>query len=139
MRVRLQLSSLRETKPMEWVSRFVWGGVVTVLAGLVAKHWGPVIGGLFLAFPGIFPPSSSLVEKHKVEREAREGKQGVRSARAEASVEAAGASAGALGLAAFAAVLWRRLPQHGAAGSLLVAFAAWAMVSWAVWMMRDRL
>jgi hypothetical protein len=40
------------------------GGVVTVVAGLLAKHYGPVFGGLFLAFPAIFPASATLVDKH---------------------------------------------------------------------------
>jgi len=47
------------------MSRFVFGGMVTALAGLVADHYGPILGGLFLAFPGIFPAGVSLVEKHK--------------------------------------------------------------------------
>ena len=55
MRLQLRFDSLKQTKPTEYVSRFVFGGLVTVLAGLVADHFGPVIGGLFLAFPGIFP------------------------------------------------------------------------------------
>ena len=56
MRVKLKFDSLKETKPTEYVSRFVFGGVVTVLAGFVADHYGPVLGALFLAFPGIFRP-----------------------------------------------------------------------------------
>jgi hypothetical protein len=87
MRVKLKFDSLKETKQTEYVSRFVFGGVVTVLAGFVADHYGPVLGGLFLAFPGIFPAGVSLVEKHKTLREKAEGKHGVRSARGQASVE----------------------------------------------------
>jgi hypothetical protein len=58
--------------------------VVTVLAGFVADHYGPVLGGLFLAFPGIFPASVSLVENHKMLREKAEGKVGIWSARGQA-------------------------------------------------------
>jgi hypothetical protein len=36
------------------------GGLVTVITGIVAKNWGPVIGGLFLAFPAIFPASATI-------------------------------------------------------------------------------
>ena len=139
MRERLQFESLKQTRPMEWVKRFAFGGTVTVLASLIDRKWGPVIGGLFLAFPGIYPASVGLVEKHKIEREAEEGKRGVRLARGEASVESAGASCGALGLAAFGAVLWWRLPHHGAVGALLLAFAAWVVVSWAAWLARERM
>jgi hypothetical protein len=74
MRIRLRVDSLKETEPMEYVFRFAFGGVVTVLAGFVADHYGPVLGGLFLAFPGIFPAGVSLVEKHKTLRERAEGK-----------------------------------------------------------------
>jgi hypothetical protein len=65
MRVKLKFDSLKQTKPTEYMSRFVFGGAVTVLAGFVADHYGPALGGLFLAFPGIFPAGVSLVEKHK--------------------------------------------------------------------------
>jgi hypothetical protein len=91
------------------------------------------------AFPGILPAGVSLVEKHKTLRESEDGKMGVRSARAEAAVEATGASAGAVGLAAFAVVLWRGLPGHGLAAVLTVAFAAWALVGWLVWWLRERM
>lgn len=139
MRVRLYFQSLKATTPAEYATRFLYGGTVTLLASLVDRKWGPVVGGLFLAFPGIFPPSASLVEKHKIQREAAQGKRGILSARGEASVEATGASMGALGLAAFAGVLWWRLPQHGAAGSLALALLAWLVVSGLCWRVRERL
>ena len=139
MRLRLRFDSLRETTPMEYARHFAAGGFVTVAASLIAQRYGPVIGGLFLAFPGIFPPSISLVAKHKREREAAQGFVGVRSAQAEASVEAAGASAGAAGLGAFGLVLWKGLPGHPLALVLLVAAAAWAMVSYAMWWLREKL
>lgn len=138
MLLRLQLTSLKQTKPHEYFWRFVFGGTVTVIASLVAHWFGPVIGGLFLAFPGIFPASISLVEKHKTLRESREGKQGTKSAAAEASVEATGASIGAIGLAAFALVLWREVPSHGLPIVLCCACAAWAIVGWLLWRVRER-
>ena len=46
----------------------VLGGVMTVVAGLIAARFGPVIGGLFLAFPAIFPATATLIEKHVLER-----------------------------------------------------------------------
>ena len=48
--VKVELSALKESKPHEYAVRFVFGGACTVLAGLIAKHFGPAIGGLFLAF-----------------------------------------------------------------------------------------
>jgi hypothetical protein len=139
MRTTLTFKSLKDTTPKEYISRFVFGGLVTVFAGMIADRYGPVIGGLFLAFPGIFPASISLVEKHKRLREEKEGKIGIRPAGGEASVEAAGASIGALGLVAFAISLWLRLPSHGLASTLLIASVAWALLSLTVWWVRERL
>jgi hypothetical protein len=139
MRLKLRFDSLKETKPREYISRFVFGGVVTVLAGFVADHYGPVLGGLFLAFPGIFPAGVSLVEKHKIMREKAEGKLGIRSARGQASVEATGASAGTLGLVGFAVVLWQGLPDHKFLLVLLTAGVAWIAVSGVFWWTRERM
>ena len=123
---------------MEYARRFVFGGVVTVVASLIADKWGPVIGGLFLAFPGIFPAGVCLVEKHKTQREAEQGKPGVLSARGQASVEAAGASIGAFGLVAFAVVLWKVTPTHPTATMLTLGALAWIAVSGLVWLLRDK-
>jgi hypothetical protein len=139
MRVKLKFDSLKQTKPTEYMSRFVFGGAVTVLAGFVADHYGPVLGGLFLAFPGIFPAGVSLVEEHKTLREKAEGKRGMRSARGQASVEAAGASVGTLGLMGFAVVLWQGLPGHNFLPMLLLAAGTWVAVSWLFWWTRERM
>ena len=139
MRIGISISKLREGKPSEYLSRFVFGGIVTVLATLIAKHYGPVIGGLFLAFPGIFAPGLSMTEKHAEERKAKLGEHGTLFGRAEASVEAAGASIGALGLAAFALILWKGLPTHSLALILPLAGAAWLCVSVLLWWLRKRI
>lgn len=138
MRSKLQTTSLRETTPMEYARRFLFGGLVTVIATLIADKWGPVIGGMFLAFPGIFPAAVSLVEKHKTERESEVGKMGVAAARAEASVEASGASAGTWGLAGFGLVIWKESVTHSLPMTLACAALAWVVVSWIVWMFRDK-
>ena len=70
MRVRLKLLGIKETKWHEYLVRFVVGGLITVTAGLIAEVYGPVIGGLFLAFPSIFPASITLVQSH-AEKEGR--------------------------------------------------------------------
>jgi hypothetical protein len=139
MRLKLRFDSLKETKPQEYISRFVFGGAVTVAAGLISEHYGPVVGGLFLAFPGIFPAGISLVEKHKRLREQNEGKIGVLAGRAEASVEAAGASIGAIGLIGFATVLWRGLPAHTLLPTMMAAFVMWAGLSMIFWWIRERM
>jgi hypothetical protein len=139
MRLDLRFDSLKQTTPTEYVSRFVFGGLVTVVAGLVADRFGPVIGGLFLAFPGIFPAGVSLVEKHKTLRENAEGKVGTWAARGQASVEATGASIGTLGLTGFAVVLWQGLPRLSFLPVLLIAAGTWTVVSWLCWWTRERM
>ena len=49
-----------------------FGGAVTLLAGLTADTFGPGFGGLFLAFPAIFP-AASLTEKHQRKTKRRAG------------------------------------------------------------------
>ena len=139
MLIGINVAKLREGKPNEYITRFLFGGIITVLATLIAKHYGPILGGLFLAFPGIFAPGLSMTEKHAVERKAKAGANGTLFARAEASVEAAGASAGALGLAAFALVLWKGLPTHNLNLMLPLASAAWLLVSVLLWWLRKRI
>jgi hypothetical protein len=139
MRIGIEIAKLHEGTPREYLSRFVIGGIITVLASLIAKRYGPIVGGLFLAFPGIFAPGLSMTETHAEEQKAKLGDRGTLFGRAEASVEAAGASAGALGLAAFAFILWRRLPTHNLRPTLLLAGAAWIAVSLPFWWLREKL
>ena len=106
MIVQLNPSALRETHWYKYLIRFALGGAVTVVAGLIAARFGPVVGGLFLAFPGIFPASATLIEKHVRRRKENAGLSGVRRGREAAALDAAGASLGSLGLAAFAVVIW---------------------------------
>jgi Protein of unknown function (DUF3147) len=51
--------------------RFLFGGICTVGAGLIARRYGPGIGGLFLAFPAIFPASATLIQTHEKEKKAQ--------------------------------------------------------------------
>jgi hypothetical protein len=139
MLIGINVAKLREGTPTEYLTRFLFGGALTVVATLIARHYGPVIGGLFLAFPGIFAPGLSMTETHAVERKANAGANGTLFARAEASVEAAGASAGALGLAAFAFILWKGLLTHSLLLTLPLAGAAWLFVSVLLWWLRKRI
>ena len=81
MIVQLNPSALRETHWYEYLIRFALGGAVTVVAGLIAARFGPVVGGLFLAFPAIFPASATLIEKHVRRRKEKAGFSGVRRGR----------------------------------------------------------
>ena len=65
MKVKINLSVLKEPKWYEYLIRFLIGGGITALTGIIAKKFGPAVGGLFLAFPAIFPASATLIEKHE--------------------------------------------------------------------------
>jgi hypothetical protein len=97
-----------------------------------------VIGGLFLAFPAIFPAGATLIEKHEVKKKREIGRDGRGRGRNAAALDALGASLGATGLAAFAVVLWRFLPGHSSWGTLMLAVAAWVVVSGVLWILRKR-
>ncbi|HEV2577529.1 MAG TPA: DUF3147 family protein [Acidobacteriaceae bacterium] len=136
--VDAKLSSLKETKPHEYLVRFAFGGAATVLAGLVAKHFGPGAGGLFLAFPAIFPATATLIESHEKKRMAKIGHDGSNRGRIAASIDAGGAALGCVGLAGFAVVLWILLPQHNPVLILIGALAIWMVVSIGLWELRRR-
>ena len=48
--------------------KVLYWGLITAVAGIIAKQFGPGIGGLFLAFPAIFPASATLIEKHEKQK-----------------------------------------------------------------------
>ena len=139
MHISMDFGKLAMTTRGDYLSRFVFGGLVTVAATLIANRFGPVVGGLFLAFPGILPPGLTLTEKHVVEKKARSGSSGTRFGRAEASVVAAGASSGSLGLIAFGFGLWKSMPVFPLLPSLLIAFGAWLIAGFASWWVRKRI
>src|SRR2546430_2509814 len=112
MSVTLDFSAARKTKWYEYAIRFVFGGTVTAAAGLIAKEFGPGIGGLFLAFPAIFPASATLIEKHEKKKKEEEGFEGATRGKEAASIDAAGAAMGSIGLLAFALVVWRFVSHH---------------------------
>jgi len=68
MIIRLSLGALKQMRWKELGLRFTLGGVLTAATGMIAMKFGPVIGGLFLAFPAILPASLTLVEKHEVQK-----------------------------------------------------------------------
>lgn len=138
MMIRLDFSALKAVKPSEYATRFIFGGLVTVFAGLVAKYCGPVIGGLFLALPAIFPATVTLIEKHEKKKKQRAGYEGTSRGRSAASVEAAGTSLGAIGLISFGLILWRLLPTHSAWLILPVAACCWLAVAGLLWVLRKR-
>jgi len=120
----------------DYALRFVFGGIVTALTGLIAKRYGPGVAGLFLAFPAIFPAGATLIEKHEKEKKRRIGFDGTSRGRAAAGIDAVGAAMGTLGLIAFAILNWRFLPSHSTPAILAIAGLAWLAISFLAWWIR---
>src|SRR5436189_5099941 len=131
-------SALRQTRWHEYLIRFALGGLATVLAGAMAKMFGPETGGLFLAFPAIFSASATLIEKHERERKHKSGLRGTRRGKEAAALDAAGAALGSFGLLAFGAAVWL-LAADFSLWALVVASAAWCAVSVFLWSIRRRM
>jgi Protein of unknown function (DUF3147) len=136
--VEFKLSDIKDTTPLELVMRFGFGGVCTAAAGLIAKRYGPAIGGLFLAFPAIFPASVTLIQAHEKKKKARIGSDGTHRGRISASIDSAGAALGCCGLFAFALTCWKGLPNHNAVVVITVSIAVWVVTSVALWEIRKR-
>jgi uncharacterized protein DUF3147 len=136
--VQVSTSGLKLTKWYEYAIRFGLGGLVTVVAGLIAKKFGACVGGLFLAFPAILAASTTLVEKHEREKKEEKGLQGLYRGRDAAGADAAGAAMGSFGLMTFAFMVWKLLPNHSAWVVIAGATLVWAVVAVGVWWLWKR-
>ena len=117
--IEISIAGLKKIHAWEPLVRFVFGGVVTVLTGVIAKTYGPVVAGLFLSFPAILPASLTLVAHHQ--------------GRAAASDDAKGATIASLGLGAFGIVIWILATRVAAPLALVAALGAWVGASLATW------
>lgn len=133
MRVSANISALGQTRWYEYLPRFLFGGAVTAFAGIIAKEYGPSAGGLFLAFPAIFPASATLIERHEQKKKQQAGDQGKRRGRKAAGVDAAGASMGALGLIVFGFLVWKLLAVLPVWAVLVTATTGWLFASISIW------
>jgi hypothetical protein len=119
VRPKLAPEKLAHVAWWEYAIRFAFGGVITVITGLLAKYVGPAFAGMFLAFPAILPASLTLVKQHD--------------GRKKAADDARGARVGAIGLFAFAVVVAVTATRWPAAAVLAAATAGWLAVSLGVW------
>lgn len=117
--VRSEPARLRQTSIKEYGIRFLFGGLVTAVVGVLASIWGPEVAGLFLAFPAVLIASLTLIADHED--------------RAAAGADALGAAAGSIGLAAFGAVIWILSTRSPAVWVLGMASIVWLVVSLAAW------
>jgi hypothetical protein len=139
MKVHADFSALRRTKWYEYAIRFLFGGIITAITGLIAKKFGPQVGGLFLAFPAIFPATATLLEKHQKQKKQRKGLNGTKRGRLAAGVDAAGAAMGSGGLLVFALIVWKLLPGNPASMVLAGATLAWVIVAVSIWAAVEKL
>jgi hypothetical protein len=133
VKIKIDTTALGRSKWYEYVIRFAFGGVVTALTGIIAKRWGAEIGGLFLAFPAIFPAAATLIEKQERQEKEQAGKPGRIRGRTAAGVDAAGAAMGSFGLLAFAVIVWVWIPSRSSATILCIATLMWFLVAILTW------
>jgi hypothetical protein len=137
MRVRLNFAAIRRTRPKEYAVRFLFGGTITILAGIVAHYYGPSVGGLFLAFPAIFPAGVTLIAKHEEQRRRKAELNGKERGRLAAALDTRGAVIGACGLFFFAFSAHSFLPVLPTAAALSLATLAWFASSVLIWRLRS--
>jgi hypothetical protein len=139
MQIKVDPSVIGQTRWYEYAIRFLFGGLITAVAGIIAKKFGPDIGGLFLAFPAIFPASATLIEKHEKQKKEERGLRGTRRGREAASVNAAGSAMGSVGLLVFALIVWQFAPRYRAGMVLMGGTVAWLTVSVLIWYVRKQI
>lgn len=134
MKIQIDTEGLKDTKWYEYALRFFFGGAMTVAAGIVAKEFGPAVGGLFLAFPAIFPAGATLIDKHEKQKKVRAGFSPGYRGKYAVALDAAGATMGAAGLMIFALFVFKLLPGDIPAVVALVSSAiVWFIASVALW------
>jgi Protein of unknown function (DUF3147) len=138
MRIQIQPSALKETTWYEYAIRFLFGGLITCMAGLIATKFGPALGGLFLAFPAIFPASATLIEKHERQKKQKQGLNGREGARKAAAIDACGSTVGSIGLIFFGGIVWIYFPRFNVFLVLVLATVAWFVASASCWALRKR-
>lgn len=119
-RLRVQPAKVREVGVRDVVLRFAFGAGTSAVAGIVAVTVGPLAGGVFLAFPAVLLASLTLVA-------AEEG-------RAMARDEARGATAGGVGLLAFALVGQALFGRSTPVAVLALSTAAWAVAAFGAYL-----
>ena len=139
MKVHADFPALRRTKWYEYAIRFLFGGIITASTGMIAKKFGPEVGGFFLAFPAIFPATATLLETHQKKKKQEKGLNGTKRGRVAAGVDAAGAAMGAGGLLVFALMVWKLLP--GQSGSMVLAGATltWVIAAISSWAAQEKI
>jgi hypothetical protein len=82
--------------------------------------------------------NATLIEKRESEKKEEKGLHGTNRGRQAASVDAAGAAMGSMGLFIFALFVWQGIPNHRHWLVLIAATLAWFAVSILFWQVRKR-
>jgi hypothetical protein len=136
MVVKADLSELKGADWREYAMRFFFGGSMTVIAGLIAKHYGPELGGLFLAFPAIAPATVTLIDQNVKQEREQAGLEGHTRGRKTAALDMFGTLWGTAGLVAFGFVIWKMGASHSTRAVLTTAMIAWFVAAFSVWELR---
>lgn len=136
MVVKADISALWSGKWQEYAIRFFFGGLITVIAGLIAKHYGPVLGGLFLSFPAIAPATATLLDQRQKQAKEKAGMNGHTRGRRVAALDMFGTLWGSAALLAFGLVSWLVAPRHSAWFVLSLATVVWFGCAVGIWEMR---
>jgi hypothetical protein len=115
----MDLDKLAQTKASAGLVRFGFGAGTSLIAGLVSVAAGPVVGGVFLAFPAILLASLTLVADEEGQAAARD--------------DARGAIAGGLGLVGFAAAGAATFATVRAPAAFSAACGAWLLLALAAY------
>jgi hypothetical protein len=134
--IKFNIRALAQTHWHEYAIRFVLGGILTVITGWIASRYGPVLGGVLLGLPVIFPASATLLEKHERDKKRAAGIPFTLRGRLAAALDARGAVMGAIGGLVFAAAMWQLLLRVGLSRALLMALLAWITVATVLWYVR---
>jgi len=113
--VGTHVKKLRDLRPRDLGVRFLFGAVTSAVAGTLSITVDPIVGGVFLAFPAILAASLTLIAEEEDRDEARE--------------DARGATVGALGLAAFAAIGVAVFTEIAWPLALVAASGGWTVVA----------
>ena len=137
MRIHAHLSAVHNIRGREYAVRFFFGGCVTAAAALIARKFGPIIGGLFLAFPAIFPASVTLLAKHEQEKKRQHGLDGTERGKIAAALDARGAAIGSCALFLFALTMWLSFATWTLGSSLFLSVGVWFVSSILIWRVRQ--
>ena len=115
-----ELSKVRDVKATDLAIRFGFGAGVSIAAAAITARFGPMAGGMFLAFPAILPATLTLLEdKHGTEDAVHDDR---------------GAFLGSLGLVAFAVVGAITFGRLAIGVVLAAASTAWVVVAVAAYL-----